>query len=506
MPQQSQTKEKNVHLRFKTEIQTLLQLPNFSITVQEILRGWLAIRNYLLQEKLYRLPLSNIRAIKSAEYQFLDRIVNRFEVAVAKDAEFQRAVASTRESVQDRQTYHSIRLYGQSQGMSLLHPWLIYYEARHNDDVALLQTIINHLTKFPNLRRLPQFVDFFVTTLIRSPVKRSILSVQYLRALLDLHYATREHQFPTQVDLHKIVGCSERTVLNFETAYTQLSVVQPRYLVNMGRLGFHTVRVVHQESLPAFSEPFVLRTYPLDRTTFVSILYLPSSSDLLDHLPGQIAELTTYRIARNLDQLNYKPEKSWPLPNRLLGDSARVRPPRRGIWNDLIPNPNPPARTLTEFKMLDQIQLLSPGVYTVLADSLDVSEKLVRLHLCALLQDKVISPFYNIDRIGLESTLLVVYNGAGPEIEALENDLLSFPYTEMFSGPTGGNIILKMPTPWTLPFFDDANCLQEQGLDLWATRSYPKIARWGIPLADLVQNDEFFGTHWVADSTQEEMV
>ncbi|MHA2233481.1 MAG: hypothetical protein ACXAB4_13445, partial [Candidatus Hodarchaeales archaeon] len=93
-----------------------------------------------------------------------------------------------------------------------------------------------------------------------------------------------------------------------------------------------------------------------------------------------------------------------------------------------------------------------------------------------------------------------------PEIEALENDLLSFPYTEMFSGPTGGNVILKMPTPWTLSFFDDVNCLQEQGLDLWAIPSYPKIARWGIPLADLVQNDEFFGTHWVADSAQEEIV
>ena len=499
MAYRSRIKQRTLNTKLNSEIRSLLHLPNFSLTVRKLLEGWVAIRRFLHREDRHNLTLSNFQPIQQNEYVFLDRLLESFEAEVAKDQEFQTASDPSKGAVQDRSMYHSIRLQGEMKGNFLLYPWHIFSEIRHNDDIILLETLLDQLAKFPSLRCLPKFIDTFVASRGRISVKRSDLSVRFLQALTDPYYATSEHYFPTQADLQKVLNCSERAIFGFEKGYSDLTVIQARYLVNMGRLGFQGVRVVHQTPLDARIQPFVLRCHQMGPNTFVSILYLPPSSDLINYLPTEIVELSQYCIARNFEQLHAKPEKSWQLPNRLLGDSPRVRAPQRGIWFDLTPNPNPSPRPLTDFKILDRLQFQSPGAYSTLASLLGISEKHVRRRLKIFLEEGILAPFYFIWRIGLDSTVLVTFAGNVSAIEKLKNDLLSFPYAEMLTSPTGGNITLLIPNAWMTTLFDDIRCLRENDVNVWVAPSYPVVSQWGIPLTDLVQNDAFFGPQWIVE-------
>ena len=493
-------KDKNTLMLMKKQVRTLSKLPGLSDVVREILRGWIEISDFVASTTGINLSISTFQTVTDEEYTFLNRLANRSDAQFTNNPEYIQATAWSKSSSYNRTVYRSVRLHGTIKGAALVYPWQIFAEVRHNDDSILLKRIIDNLTKFPTLRKLPVFIDFFVKTLSSSLVKRSNLVVRYLQALTDPYFGTTEHHFPSKWDLAKTINCSERSVLNFETVYSYLAAVQPRYLVNMGKLGFCGFRVIHQKSLSPIFEPFTLRCYPITPDRFLSILYLPPSSDLLDKLPGnEIAELTQYKIARNFEQLHAKPEQSWTVPVRLLGDSKIVIPPRRGIWFSLLPENDSSPRPLIDFNLLDQIQLISPGVYATLADTIGISDAYLRERMKKLLQEQVIVPFYFITRIGLDANILAVFSGTETEIKTITNDLLTFPYAEMFSGPNGGSVLLKIPAAWTPTFFEDVARLRKEGLDVWAVFAHPVISRWGIPLATIARKKEFFGFEWITE-------
>ncbi|MFW9917843.1 MAG: hypothetical protein ACFFGZ_19760 [Candidatus Thorarchaeota archaeon] len=497
MPKDELIKANTIHNVYKEEVNSLLRLPGFSNVVKEILKAWLRIRLFLMKKKRLNVAVSSFQTIKKDELNYLDQLANQMMALFENDSDFLQALDQSPSSSYDRMMFRSIRLYGSALGYSLVYPWHIFMEVRHNNDLILLKKIIDNLSQFPSLRRLSAFVDFFLVSLERTAVKRTDYAVKYLQILIDPYFSTAKHLFPTKTDIARAINCSENTVSQFETVYSYLVAVQPRYLVNMGTLGFETIGIIHKASLRPLFDSFLLRMYPYSPNFYLSVFCLPPSSGLLEELPeGNVFHLTRYRIIRNFHQLHAKPEKSWRVANRLLGDGAAITPPKRGIWFSLDPTPNPAPRYLIDFSIIDQVQLVTPGVYADLAASLGISEKHVRRQIEKLLQDEIMMPFYLIIRIGLNTNMLIVFRGSEDETSPLINDLLRFPYIELFSGPEGGIAILKLPEGWVPTLLEDMMHLRNNGLDVWTTLSYPKIARWGIPLTPIARKDDFFGLQW----------
>jgi hypothetical protein len=495
MPKNGQSRSKSAPNTFEPEIKALGQLPDLSPMVQAILKSWLTMHKYLARKTTHsgkRFPV--FRVLNQEDIRLLQTLRQQLIEQFQDDPEFQEATAYTMGSDFDRKVFQSIRLYGASKGHNILFPRTPFYEIRLGNPERLLEMIIEHLTKFSHYRTLSNFIDLLVVARARTPVRRTALAVRYFQALVDLGFVTALHQTITDTDLAKVLRCSEESAHQIHNVYKHLGAVNTQYMVNLSKLGFHCVRVVHQAPLPADFHPFTLRTYLLDRTTFLSILWLPSTSDLLSRLPAaQTMAITQYLIARNFSQLHRTPANSWPYPNRLLEETAPIMPPQRGIWFTLTPNPDPPPRPLLDFSLLDQLQFSGPEVYAKLADSLEVSEKYVRKRLEALLQDGVIAPFYFATRIGLNVTLLVAFEGPATETAALRQDLLAFPYCELFAGPQGGHALLKIPEFWTPTVLEDVLRLRRKGKEIWAVYSSPVISRWGIPLTTIVQKNDFFG-------------
>jgi DNA-binding Lrp family transcriptional regulator len=490
------------------DVKSLSALVGLSPVVQEIMTEWIAIRKFFAARTEKKMLLSYFKAVSEEERIFLTRLLERFEIQFKDDPELMDTTApsTTEDIIYERAILRSIRLWGKSRGFSFLFPWQLFVEVRHNDDTPLLKAIIHNLTRFPRFRNLPAFIDLLSSSLGESRVKYSPLAVQYVTLLTDLHFGTAKHQFPTQQDLAGALGCTQEALSKIERGFTYLSVIEPRYLVNMGKLGFQAMRILHATPLPRNFQPFTLRTYPMDRETSLSVLYLPLGSILKKQLPeGKISPLHHYRISRTFEQLHPKPDQSWLHPVRLRGEYAEiVPPPRRGIWFDLTPDPGSAHRSMVDFRILDQIQLITSGTYAALADIVGMSEKHLRRRVDALLADDVIAPFYFIARIGLTANLLMTFEGdeADPEVEAFINNLLAFPYAEVFSGSAGGNAILKVPATWTNKVLLDILELRRAGLDVWGVISSPLLSRWGIPLAALALEDEFFGIQWKEETTE----
>ncbi|MFX0114763.1 MAG: hypothetical protein ACFFB3_09455, partial [Candidatus Hodarchaeota archaeon] len=296
------------------ESDSVFQLSDLSNVVKGILRGWLDIRHFLTKDSASKTRLSKFEPISEEERIYLNDLLKKFESKFQQELEF---LEATKQQSPESFSYHravfqSVRLYGKRKGHNLVFPFNLFIECRYNDDDPLLQMIIRDLVRFPVLRQLPTFIDHFLVCRRKTRVTRSPLAVKYVQALVDLHYGSTQHGFPTQADVAEDIGCSERTIHNLQNTYSYLGVIAPRYLANMGKLGFKCVRITHKDPLGSELSPFTLRTALLDRNEFVSVLYLPpvftkDDSVLLENF----LELKTYQIARNFEQLHARPEKSW---------------------------------------------------------------------------------------------------------------------------------------------------------------------------------------------------
>ncbi|MFQ5980190.1 MAG: hypothetical protein ACE5OZ_18815 [Candidatus Heimdallarchaeota archaeon] len=83
-----------------------------------------------------------------------------------------------------------------------------------------------------------------------------------------------------------------------------------------------------------------------------------------------------------------------------------------------------------------------------------------------------------------------------PALFSVFFNLLVLPYVELFSGSQGGIAIVKLPAAWTGRFQKDVMNLRKKGYDIWTVVSAPVVSRWGIPLADIVRKDAFFGLEY----------
>ncbi|MFW9917047.1 MAG: hypothetical protein ACFFGZ_15685 [Candidatus Thorarchaeota archaeon] len=488
-----------------TDLRTLFQLSDLSAPVQRILEGWLNIRRFIAKQGGSQ-SISKFQSVTEEEFTYLERLSNQFRTEFARNAEFQEAAApqAMKGESYDRMFFRSVRLYGRLKGRSFLFPWTFFVEVRHNDDSPFLQAVIHNLARYSSHRQLLDFVDFCVACREQMMVNRTPLSVKYLQALTDPSFSTTLHHFPNQADFMRVLSCSEKAIRKIEKVFWYLGVSSPRYLVNMGQLGFQAFRVRHEEPLAPQLDPFTLRTYVLDRREWLSVVYLPITSDLLDLLPQpNLLELDRYQIIQNFEKLHHKADESWKTPLRLLEEDSEMIAPSIGeLTFGLSPESVPKPRPQIDFALLDQIQLVASGYYASLADTLGISEAYLIERMKQLLEQKIISPFYVIRRIGLTDGLLVAFEGPPGETGRFMSNLLAFPYVELFSGPQGGNAIVKLPPTWTGIFLNDVMACRKRGLDVWAMVSSPTISRWGIPLAPLAHQDEFFGILW--DSHEKE--
>jgi hypothetical protein len=402
-------------------------------------------------------------------------------------------------SEMDTRTFRSVRLFGSSKGFSLLFPWHLYLEARYGAAKQLLAQAVRNLAHFPSLRDLPSFIEYIARARLNHSVPLTRTAVRILRVLANPPQSDTLHGHPTYEALARAANCSERSVTNFMTLFYQRTVVSPRYLVDMGQLGFNCWQIEHEMDLPEELQGFVLRNFPLCPERMLSVFYLPHDFPIDEAAEfGEITALQNYRINWNLGQLHWNSEERWCEPIRLLGEyEGAIGIHRPAINFSFKGNSFPKRLTKTDFALLDQLQLISPGTYDKLALNLGLKRVYVAERVAFLVANKLAFLYYNLNRINLTSIIAVKWGANGRWNEGLVDNLLAFPYAETFVGRQGGMAVLKVSPAWTSQILTDIMRLRNEGYDLWGLMAAPRIARWGLPLAELADKyDQFFEWQW----------
>ncbi|MFX0114982.1 MAG: hypothetical protein ACFFB3_10585 [Candidatus Hodarchaeota archaeon] len=464
----------------------VLRLPNLSPIVQQVLEDWMAMI------QLIRNPVPNQSPIlANEELKILDRFRSQLEMKFPDSPEIEKIE-------RDLQAFRSVRLFGITKGFSLLFPWTFYIEARYGAAVQILAITARNMAHFPSLRNLPQFVDFVARTCYDFPVPLTHTAVKLLRALTNPPQSGTNHGFPTYGDFAQAANCSERSVTNFMTIFLQRTVASPRYLINMGQLGFKCWQIEHNNDLPEGFHSYIMRCYPLFPKNWLSVLYLPEDYPL--NILKQVGDMTliqNHQINWNLAQLTKDSELSWREPVRLLGEYSGVIPsPQKGI-NFFFTEKSPFLHlNKDDFRILDQLQLTAAS-YDEIATNLNLKRRFVAEHIDLLVKQNVLVPYYNLSRIGLTSSLLLKWGDNDSWNEGLMDNLRAFPYSELFVNPKGGNAVLKIPSSWTSQILRDVMNLRNEEYDIWAVLCIPRIARWGLSLTEIAEEfDHFFGWKW----------
>ncbi len=468
-------------------LQGVLRLPNLNQTVRYILEEWIA----MIQQVSDRAP-NQSPILTDEEFIVLDGYRYRFE------NEFSDSLHLVKNEI-DTQTFRSIRLFGSAKGFSLLFPWHLYLEARYGAAKQLLTQTVRNLAHFPSLRDLPAFIEFIARARLNHSVPLTRTAVRILCVLANPPQSDTSYGQLTYEAIARAAKCSERSVTNFMTLFYQRTVVSPRYLVDMSQLGFNCWQIEHTMNLPDELQGFVLRSFPLCPERMLSILYLPQAFPIDDVAEfGEIAALQNYRINWNLGQLHWHSEERWREPVRLLGEYEGVMGMPRPAINFLFQSDSFPKRlTKSDFALLDQLQLISSGTYDELSLNLGLKRSYVAERIAFLVANEIAFPYYNLNRFGLTSIIAVKWGANGRWNEGLVDNLLAFPYAETFAGRQGGMAVLKVPPAWTSQILTDIMRLLNEGYDVWGVISAPQIARWGLPLAELVDRyDQFFEWQW----------
>ncbi len=477
---------------------SLSSLSGLSQIVARILNDWLEIRRFI-DKTGGRKTLSKFEAIDTIEIMYLEQLTKHFESDFENNKEFLKNISHQIKEgkIYDRNYYHSIRLFGAKSGASFLYPWNLFVEINYNDDTLLLFPILENLLRNKSYRSLGGFIDLFNEIKLDSSIKRSKLGVRYIQTLTHPIDSKTQHGFYNQKEFAGILNCSESALHRLDNVFRYLQVIGPRYITNMAKLGFQAVQVNHNDSLPEILDPFILRTYFTRHPRFSSILYIPIDSDVIQYVPKGFQILNFYQLSRNFDQLYYKVEKSWLYPVRFLLDEDRVvieSRIRKGLDYNLTSKFSSQIRPLIDFVIIDQIAI--SGYYQEIADALGTSESYLRDRFQILLSEGIITPFYDINRIGLNVIMFMSFEGSFEEIQRIINNLYAFPYAELFWGKTKGFAIMKLPNKWLPTYLKDVLNLQKNGINIWTTISSPVKALWGIKLSKIVEKQEFFGIQW----------
>ncbi|MFQ5978061.1 MAG: hypothetical protein ACE5OZ_08030 [Candidatus Heimdallarchaeota archaeon] len=479
-------KQRQEYETLKKDVRALSQHPNMSPIVLEIMKDWIKIREFQFP-RISKFAFSNFRSIHPKEFDYIARLVNKFITQFENDPEFEQAfVAQTRNF--DRRAYRSVRLAGKKKGHMLVFPYMIFMEERLNSSSSrILSEIIHTLNKNPSYRNLPEFIDLVISCRTTQRIRLSALAVDYLKCLTDLRFATPVHGFPSQQDIVQRLGCTDRSVSKLQNFFTYLEVVTSRYLVNYARLGFAGFQLLHKKALPAAFRPFTLRTYLIGRNTYLSIVYLPPNSALVeDFPPGKVSELVKYSFSRNLEQLHHKKEDSFKFPVRFTQAAMMDRTPGEwGVTFDLAERKVASSYSLTDLKLLDQL-IVTVSSYHDLALSIGIAESYLIDRFTRLLHEKVITPFYSISRIGLTGKIVVIFEGTASEIRKITAGLLHFPHVELFLTQGDGAAALRVPPHWIPPLYEDIIALREE-LNIYGLLYHSILSRWGIPLAEQAQ-------------------
>ncbi|MFQ5980208.1 MAG: hypothetical protein ACE5OZ_18905 [Candidatus Heimdallarchaeota archaeon] len=494
-------KQKQEYERLKKDVRALSQLPDISPIILEIMKDWIKIREYHFP-RAGRFAFSNFRTILPKEYDYMARFVSKLETHFQNDPEFDQALVSQSRSF-DRKVFRSIRLAGKRKGHTLAIPYVIFMEERLNPSSGhILREIIYNLNRNPSYRKLPEFIDLLFTCRKAQRVRLSEISTDFLKSLTDLSFATTGHGFPSQQDIIHRLGCTDRTASNIQNFLMYLEVITSRYLVNYTRLGFTGFMIFHKTVLPTAFNPFTLRTYLIERNTYLSIIFLPPNSALVEEFPpGRLSELLRYNFSRNFEQLHYKEGISFKFPVRLSKSSiADITPGDWGINFDLTRRTAVSSYSITDLKLLDQL-IVTASSYQDLALSIESSESYLKERFVKLYNEKIMEPFYFIDRIGLTNKILVIFEGTSTETRKIADALLNFPHVELFLTQEVGVAVLKVPSHWSATLYDDIISLREE-YDIYGMLYHPILSRWGIRLADQAQKTDFFGLEWEEDETQ----
>lgn len=468
-------------------LQGVLRLPNLNRTVRYLLEEWIAMIQQVSNPAPNHPPI-----LTDEELMILDGYRYRFENDFSDSQHLEK-------NERDVQRFRSIRLFGSAKGFSLLFPWTLYIEARYGAAVQLFAQTVRNLAHFPSLRDLPQFIEFVARACYSHSVPLTRTAVRILRVLTNPPQSDTLYGRPTYEALAQAANCSERSVTNFMTLFLQRTVVSPRYLIDMGQLGFNCWQIEHTSDLPDELQGFVLRNFPLCPERMLSVLYLPNVFPI-DEIAefGEITALENYRINWNLGQLHWHSEERWREPVRLLGEyEGVIGMPRPAINFSFKGNSFPKRLTKTDFALLDQLQLIAPGTYDELALNLGLKKGYVAERVAFLVAKKLAFPYYNLNRINLTSVIAVKWGANGRWNEGLVDNLLAFPYAETFVGHQGGMAVLKVPPAWTSQILTDIMRLRNEGYDIWGLMAAPRIARWGLLLAELADKyDQFFEWQW----------
>ncbi len=314
-------------------------------------------------------------------------------------------------------------------------------------------------------------------------------SIQSLKALL--------YKNPDNKSLAELLKVSTRTIIRRLKVFRFLQLVHANHFLDMGKLGYESLLVVHQEEFPKEYRNNLLLSGNMDIGTF-SLIQMPAS---------QIQEQMV--LQEELQPIMYEPlvnrTTSWNISGLSAGEDLWSGPP--SFFNSkpqvAVSTPSPdlevPLRpafdsfrklSRADFKLLDfLVQEGSFRNYDHLSKAISVNRMEISQRLKEYQEANLIFKTYQFFNIGLDLSVFFFISDNNSEIPWI-NHLLTFPKVDVFyqqdESPNYYFGYVKLPHKWIKPFSRKVDYIRKN----YDVKIYFKIYsmvdhfRWGISLKD----------------------
>ncbi len=371
----------------------------------------------------------------------------------------------------------------------------------------LINPLNNLLDQFRKIKTINEFLEIISTIFLNLNLPLLKNDITIIKAFHNPILRKKIASVPTNRELGNILQISENTVSRRLDYLYQTTVLSHIYRIDMAKLGYHSISVVHLNDSPVPSEidNYCLMDIPIDlgsKLGRIKVLQLPVSqiaywNIVTEYLhPLNFITLTRSYIGYNLTGLTCNPEHRWKiLPPILKGSSwdDMYVSENTGVSFNLFKNNSKLKVSVTELKMLNLIQ---NGTMTNvhLSETLGVTSKYIKQFFDHFFAEKLIYRFSPLSHIGIDLkigvTILAPFMESKlPILQRIVNHLKFFPFSFLmyneFDLDLCGKMFLigliRIPSHWITLFFNQWMKLSKYGF-------IPKLvvehtnAKWGIDL------------------------
>lgn len=348
---------------------------------------------------------------------------------------------------------------------------LILYETCKSSD-----SLLSSLKKNPSINEFDRVLrSLFVD--LNIPLRKS--DFQLIKKMSQPNFSKSLDRFPKLKELAYRTRQDVRTVSSSFAYLTQHEVLSLIYLVDMARIGYETMLLVHQESeIGKEILPYVALSFPLTTqgnfSTLIQYSYRDTSSysNLMEFFKTEDrTQMSFHYRGWNFGGFTKNPDKRWKLKPPLLEEggswSTQLILGETGVESNLNPHYDPYQLSYREGRLLGLVHKHSTMEEETLEKQLQISRSYISEDWKKLLRNGIIFRYPIFRNIGLGSWVYFCIRGLESSesggIRNIVEHLKFFPYSEMYYNLEVGTVTgsVNIPLSWSNSFIFRLTTLPE---------------------------------------------